>query len=87
MRSITSATYISNKAPATLIIEPEKDSLIPSQSVYAFADQARTAGVDMTLARIPFADHAFDDPAAGSLGNQARLTIIQNWAENIGSPD
>ncbi len=41
-------------------------------------------GIDLALARIPFANHAFDDPAAGSLGNQARLTIIENWAEQQG---
>jgi acetyl esterase len=78
-KAISSSTYITGKAPPTLIIEPEHDSRVPPAGVYAFAGQARAAGVDITLAAIPFANHAFNFYAAGTIGDQACLTITQNY--------
>src|ERR1700689_1343302 len=78
-QAISSATYITDKAPQTLIIEPEHDSLVPPGGVYAFVDRARMAKVNITLAAIPFANHTFDFYAAGTIGDQARLTITQNY--------
>jgi len=79
IRTISSATYVSASAPATLIVEPDRDGLIPTSGVLRFAEQARAAGVDVTVVRIPFANHAFDQIAPGSLGNQASLTIRQAY--------
>ena len=78
-KAISSSTYITGKAPQTLIIEPEHDSRVPPAGVYAFVGQARAAGVDITLATIPFANHAFNFYAAGTIGDQACLTITQNY--------
>jgi acetyl esterase len=78
-QAISSSTYITAKAPQTLVIEPEHDSLVPPGGVYAFVGQALAAGVDITLAAIPFANHTFDFYAAGTIGDQARLTITQNY--------
>jgi acetyl esterase/lipase len=78
-QAISSSTYITDRAPPTLIIEPEHDSLVPPGGVYAFVGQARAAGVDITLAAIPFANHTFNFYAAGTIGNQADLTITQNY--------
>jgi acetyl esterase len=78
-KAISSSTYLTGNAPQTLIIEPEHDSLVPPGGVYAFVSQARAAGVDLTLAAIPFANHTFDFHAAGTIGDQARLTITQNY--------
>ena len=78
-QAISSSTYITDKAPPTLIIEPEHDSLVPPGGVYAFVGQARAAGVDITLAAIPFANHTFNFYAAGTIGDQADLTITQNY--------
>ena len=78
-KAISSSTYITGKAPQTLIIEPEHDSLVPPAGVYAFIGQARAAGVDITLAAIPFANHTFNFYAAGTIGDQACLTITQNY--------
>ena len=78
-KAISSSTYITGKAPQTLIIEPEHDSRVPPGGVYAFAGQARAAGVDITLAAIPFANHTFNFYAAGTIGDQACLTITQNY--------
>jgi acetyl esterase len=78
-KAISSSTYITDKAPQTLIIEPEHDSRVPPGGVYAFVGQARAAGVDITLATIPFANHTFNFYAAGTIGDQACLTITQNY--------
>ena len=83
MRAITSTTYLSNRAPETLVIEPEKDGLIPSPSVFRFAEKAREAGADVTVAPIPWANHAYSVSAAGSLGNRARLTITEHYLSSI----
>jgi acetyl esterase len=79
VRAVSSATYLSENAPATLIIEPASDILVPSVSVYAFTEQARAAGVEIELIRIPHANHIYNQMAANSLGNQARLTITKRY--------
>lgn len=79
VQAVSSYRYLTAKAPATLIIEPEKDGLVPSQSVYRFADQARLAGVDIELVRIPFASHVYNQLAYNSIGNQARLSITKRY--------
>ena len=81
-QAISSSTYITDKAPQTLVIEPEHDSLVPPGGVYAFVGQALAAGVDITLAAIPFANHTFDFYAAETIGDQARLTITQDYLEH-----
>ena len=72
-----------NGLPPTLIIEPERDGLIPTAGVVRFAEQASADGVDVTVELIPFANHAYDQGAASSLGNQARLTITKNYLDRL----
>jgi len=79
MKAISSATYLSAKVPPTLIVEPENDGLIPSAGVFHFIQQARATGAPVTLARIPFAGHAFDSVAGNSIGNQAALSITEHY--------
>ncbi|MCG8915819.1 alpha/beta hydrolase [Actinokineospora sp. PR83] len=76
--AISPETHISDAAPATLIIQPERDNFIPAQGNRELADKARTGGVDVTLVSIPFAQHAFD-LTGGSLGSQATLTTTARW--------
>lgn len=79
IRAISSETYISDKAPPTLIIEPENDSLVVPDSVYSFVDKARAAGADVEMVRIPFANHVYNQIAANSIGNQARRTTTSAY--------
>lgn len=79
MRAISSATYLSGRAPPTLVIEPEKDGLVVSEGVYAFVRKAKAAGVEIQLVRIPFANHVYNQIAANSIGNQARRTITAHY--------
>lgn len=79
--AISSATYVHPGAPKTLIIAPDKDSLVVSDSVRAFAETARAAGVEVELVRMPYANHIFNQIAANSLGNQASRTIRLRFME------
>lgn len=84
VQSVSSYSYLTALAPATLIIAPEQDGLVPAWSVYRFADYARLAGVDIELVRLPFASHVYNQLAANSLGNQARLTITARFLAEQG---
>lgn len=79
--AIASENFITPAAPPTLIIAPEKDSLVVSDGVYGFADKARAGGVDVELVRIPFANHIYNQVAYNSLGNQAGRTIRLRFLE------
>ena len=79
VRAVSSYTYLTDKAPATLIISPVQDSIVPSWSVLRFADHARLAGVDIELVRVPFANHVYNQLAANSLGNQARRSLTERF--------
>lgn len=77
--AISSATYISDKAPATRVIEPEKDGLVVSDNVVASVDAAKAAGVEIDIVGIPFANHPYNQIASNSIGNQARLSITEHY--------
>lgn len=84
IKAISSETYISGKAPPTLVIEPEKDGLVVSDGVYGFFNKAKAGGVDIEMVRIPFANHVYNQIAANSIGNQARLTITEHYLKSRG---
>ncbi len=78
-RAVSGGPAITARAPATLVIGPTRDELVPPGGVTGFVDQARAAGVDATLVPLPYANHAYDTLGTGSLGNQARRTISEHW--------
>ena len=82
--AISSSTYLSSRAPPTLVIEPEKDGLVVSESVYDFVERAKAAGANITLVRISFANHIYNQVAANSIGNQARRTITLHYLQGLG---
>jgi acetyl esterase len=84
IKAISTQTFLSDMAPQTLVIEPEKDGLIPTHAVINFVAKARAAGIELTLVEVPFADHGYDRMAANSIGNQARLTITQRYLDSRG---
>ncbi|MFP1632733.1 alpha/beta hydrolase [Zhengella sp. ZM62] len=75
LAAVSSRSYINEKAPPTLIILPEKDSLVVPQGTLSFVREARSAGLDVELVRIPFANHVFNQIAANSPGNQIGRTV------------
>jgi acetyl esterase/lipase len=83
-RALSGVPAITPRAPATLVLGPTRDELVPPEGVTRFADAARAAGVDATLVRVPFANHAYDMLGTGSLGNQASVTIREHWLDQHG---
>jgi len=79
--AISSRTYLTPNAPPTLVILPERDSLVVAEGTLAFAAEARDAGVELELVPIPFASHVYNQIAANSLGNQAGRTIRLRFLE------
>lgn len=85
--AVTSARFLTPDAPPTLIVLPEKDSLVVAEGTLGFARAAAEVGVDLTLVTIPFANHVFNQIAAGSLGNQiARSIRLRFLAQHAGWP-
>ena len=84
LKAISSTTYLSAKAPPTLIIEPSLDGLVPTDGVLNFAETARAAGVRVRVHQIPDANHDYDETFAGTIGNQAGLTIRLAYLSKLG---
>ena len=84
VRAVSSRSHVHDRAPPTLILAPERDGLVPAWSVVRFAEDARQAGVDVELVRIPFANHVYNQIAANSLGNQARRSITARFLAERG---
>ncbi len=81
LAAVSSATFLTPEAPPTLIILPEKDSLVVASGTLGFVQQAEEAGVGIELVRIPFANHVFNQIAANSLGNQIGCTVRLRFLE------
>jgi len=75
VKAVSSYAFLGPGLPATLVLAPEKDGLVPSWSFFRFDDHARLAGGDIELVRIPFANHVYNQLAANSLGNQTRRSV------------
>lgn len=73
--AISSVTYLTSKAPPTLIILPQNDGLVIAAGTRSFVRAAEMAGANIELVQIPFANHAFNQIAANSLGNQIGRTV------------
>ncbi|MFD6162548.1 alpha/beta hydrolase [Nocardia sp. NPDC060256] len=73
------ASYLTPQAPPTLVLQGTRDSLVPPESVYDFVTRAEQTGMDVTLVKVPFANHFYDGLAAGSLGFQALTTITRRY--------
>ncbi|MBF4585694.1 alpha/beta hydrolase [Curtobacterium sp. VKM Ac-2887] len=83
-RSVASTTYITPEAPPTLVLAATSDHLVPPIGAYRFVDEARGAGVDVSLVKVPHAEHVFD---LAPLGKQLRLGITEAWLEDQGLLD
>ncbi|MDL5156726.1 alpha/beta hydrolase [Actinomycetospora termitidis] len=77
--AVAGVPAITPAAPPTLVLAPTDDELVPPDGVAAFVDAARATGVDATLVRIPYANHAYDIGGVSSLGNQVRRSVSQAW--------
>jgi acetyl esterase len=83
-RVLSGVPAITPRAPATLVLGPTRDELVPPGGVTRFVAAARAAGVEATLVPVPYANHAYDIFGTGSLGNQASRTIREHWLDRHG---
>lgn len=79
-RAISALAAITPAAPPTLVLSPQRDSLVSPATHTVFVDAARRAGVDATLVPVPYADHAFDTLGDGTLGQQLAFSVVERWA-------
>jgi acetyl esterase len=82
-RFVDSATHISAAAPPTLIIFGANDHLVPPDATDRFAQQARTAGIDIESIRFPYGDHGFNLNQDG-IGNQFYLGMTERFLNEHG---
>ncbi|WCC80769.1 alpha/beta hydrolase [Cutibacterium equinum] len=74
-RAVNSSTWITPKAPPTMVIQGNRDTFVPPSSVRDFVAHSRQAGVDVTHVQLPMFNHAFDIQARNSLGFQVVTTV------------
>jgi dipeptidyl aminopeptidase/acylaminoacyl peptidase len=77
-RAISSFTYLSPTAPATLVINGASDHVVPHQQSVDFVRDARAEGIDANLVVIPFADHSFD-LTFDAIGHQIKLSVFARF--------
>lgn len=78
--AIEPSNYVTSDAPPTFMMVAAEDSLVPSSAAFALADQLQANGVEAEVVSVPHANHLFDI-ADGSIGDQAYIAFIVNWAE------
>ena len=82
--AVSSYSYLSAQAPATLIFSPRQDGLVPAWTVQRFANYAHLAGADVEVISIPFANHVYNQLAANSVGNQLRRGVTLRYLRQQG---
>jgi acetyl esterase len=82
--AIDSARTVSGEAPPTFIITGAADHLVRLDTVQAFEDRARKAGVETELVAVPYGDHGFDGLPPGSIGSQAYRQLTARWFSSHG---
>ncbi|NQX06891.1 alpha/beta hydrolase [Rathayibacter sp. VKM Ac-2856] len=83
LAAVSPSTYFSEAAPATFVLQPERDDFIPAEGNHRLVEQAQSAGVDASIASIPFSHHGFDI-IPGSLGDQIKRTVTVAWLQEQG---
>ena len=86
--AVASETYITPKAPPTLIFLPENDHLVPIAGTLRFIDQAERAGVAVRTVRFPWADHSIQARPGSVAGQSMRQIMLQHFCRQFGDcPD
>lgn len=80
-RAVDSTTHIDATSPPTLIFQGEHDHLVQAPRVEEFVDAAEDTGIDMTMVRVPYAEHGF--PLL-PLGAQVYTQVAFAWLEDRG---
>lgn len=79
--AVASAGYLTAEGPPTLVVLPERDSLVVAEGTLAFVEEARRTGAKVELVTIPYANHVFNQITAGSPGNQIGRSLRLRFLE------
>jgi acetyl esterase/lipase len=80
-KAIGTANFLSDKAPQTLLMIPERDELVPPSATYAWASKAERAGASVDLVKVPLAMHLYTQLAYNSIGSQLHLSIAEHYLQ------
>jgi acetyl esterase len=83
VRAVTSATFITPKAPPTFAVLAGSDHLVPIDGAQSFLEQARAAGIDASSIEVPYADHImmlFTDSPSNLI---MRSTLLNFFDEHL----
>lgn len=81
-REASPISYVSARAPRTLLIYGSRDHVVQPQYGRALHDALRAAGADSELVEIPWADHAFDALPAG-LSGQLSMFHVERFLADV----
>ncbi|MCZ7462357.1 alpha/beta hydrolase [Streptomyces sp. WMMC940] len=77
-RAVSPTTHVTAGLQPTLLVVGDRDRSATPLTIEGLADALRAKGVDTTVKKLPFAEHAFDD-AYGSLTSQTSRQILLDF--------
>ena len=74
-----SVTHLEEPAPPVLMMTAMRDDVITPSDQLAWAESARSRGVDVQTVQVPLANHAYTQKAKNSIGSQGHLSIAEAY--------
>ena len=74
-----SVTHLEAPAPPVLMMTAMRDDVITPSDQLAWAESARSSGVDVQTVQVPLANHAYTQKAKNSIGSQGHLSIAEAY--------
>ncbi|WP_157929907.1 alpha/beta hydrolase [Brevibacterium epidermidis] len=74
-----SVTHLEAPAPPVLMMTAMRDDVITPSDQLAWAESARSRGVDVQTVQVPLANHAYTQKAKNSIGSQGHLSIAEAY--------
>ena len=81
-RAASPLTYVSAKAPPTLLLYGRRDHIVEARFGRILNDRLRAAGATSILLELPWSEHAFDLVPNG-LGGQVSLFYVERFVEGV----
>ena len=81
-RAASPLTYVSAKAPPTLLLYGSRDHIVEARFGRVLNDRLRAAGATSYLLELPWSEHAFDLVPNG-LGGQVSLYYVERFLDRV----
>ena len=81
-RAASPITYVSAKAPPTLLLYGSRDHIVEARFGRMLNDRLRAAGATSFLLELPWSEHAFDALPSG-LGGQVSLYYVERFLDGV----